>query len=135
LANDVTEFFPYAFQLLAQLVELNSPQFLQSTCKFLSLLSPNWWKRTSNVQALVRELNQESRLSEVHSIFSWLISSPVTAKHGSYVLSTVIQNLEYGVIAPYICGIWKDLFAAGRKLIRKFCQVFLDKHVTFHSQT
>jgi hypothetical protein len=35
LANDVTEFFPYAFQLLAQLVELNSPQFLQSTCKLL----------------------------------------------------------------------------------------------------
>jgi hypothetical protein len=82
-----------------------------------------------------RELNQESRLSEVHSIFSWLISSPVTAKHGSYVLSTVIQNLEYGVIAPYICGIWKDLCAAGRKPIRKFCQVFLDKHVAFHSQT
>ncbi|KAG2725563.1 hypothetical protein I3843_01G072700 [Carya illinoinensis] len=122
LANDVTEFFPYAFQLLAQLVELNSPPIPPNYMQiFELLLSPDSWKRASNVPALVRllqaflqkaplELNQEGRLNKVLGIFNTLISSPSTAEQGFYVLNTVIESLEYGVIAPYICHIWAALF-------------------------
>ncbi|KAF5464480.1 hypothetical protein F2P56_014554 [Juglans regia] len=122
LANDVTEFFPYAFQLLAQLVELNSPPIPPSYMQiFEILLSPDSWKRASNVPALVRllqaflqkaplELNQEGRLNKVLGIFNTLISSASTAEQGFYVLNTVIESLEYGVIAPYICHIWAALF-------------------------
>ncbi|OMO64274.1 hypothetical protein CCACVL1_21898 [Corchorus capsularis] len=92
LSNDVTEFLPYAFQLFALLVELNrppiSPNYMQI---FMLLLSPDSWKRSSNVPALVRllqaflqkaphELNQEGRLSQVLAARLWgkMLDSIVT---------------------------------------------------------
>ncbi|KAE7999346.1 hypothetical protein FH972_003788 [Carpinus fangiana] len=138
LANDVTEFFPYAFQLLAQLVELNSPPIPPIYMQiFEMLLSPDLWKRTSNVPALVRllqaflqkaphELSQEGRLNKVLGIFNTLISSSGTAEQGFYVLNTIIESLEYGVIAPYVCHIWAALFGQlqNRRTI-KFVKSFL----------
>ncbi|KAI5402779.1 hypothetical protein KIW84_050398, partial [Lathyrus oleraceus] len=57
LSNDVTEFFPYTFQLLALLVELNRPPIPPIYMQiFEILLSPDSWKRASNVPALVRLL-------------------------------------------------------------------------------
>ncbi|KAJ9171521.1 hypothetical protein P3X46_014879 [Hevea brasiliensis] len=148
LANDVTEFLPYAFQLLAQLVELSrppiSPNYMQI---FTLLLSPDSWKRNSNVPALVRllqaflqkashELNQEGRLSQVLGIFNRLVSSPSTDEQGFYVLNTVIENLDYGVIAPYMVHIWNALFTRLQnkrtvkfvKSLLIFMSLFLVKH-------
>ncbi|KAJ9188159.1 hypothetical protein P3X46_003548 [Hevea brasiliensis] len=148
LANDVTEFLPYAFQLLAQLVELSrppiSPNYMQI---FTLLLSPDSWKRNSNVPALVRllqaflqkaphELNQEGRLSQVLGIFNRLVASPSTDEQGFYVLNTVIENLDYGVIAPYMVHIWNALFTRLQnkrtvkfvKSLLIFMSLFLVKH-------
>lgn len=148
LGNDVSEFFPYAFQLLAQLVELNRPPIPQSYMAiFEILLSPESWKRASNVPALVRllraflqkaphELNGEGRLSQVLGIFNKLLSSPSSYEQGFYVLNTVIENLEYGVIVPYVPHIWTALFTELQKrrtvrLIKSlliFMSLFLVKH-------
>ncbi|GLT79782.1 hypothetical protein SLA2020_512570 [Shorea laevis] len=148
LANDVIEFLPYAFQLLAQLVELNrppiSPNYMQI---FVLLLSPDSWKRSSNVPALVRllqaflqkapnEVNQEGRLNQVLGIFNMLVSSPSTDEQGFYVLNTVIENLDYGVIALYMPNIWKALFVRLQdsrtikflKSLVIFMSLFLVKH-------
>lgn len=142
LANDVTEFFPYAFQLLAQLVELNRPPLPANYMQiFEILLSPDSWKRASNVPALVRllqaflqkaphELNQEGRLTKVLGIFETLISSASSAEQGFYVLNTVIENLEYGVIAPYICHIWAALF---RQLLNRRTVRFIKSFLIFMS--
>ncbi|XP_030488902.2 exportin-2 [Cannabis sativa] len=148
LSNDVSEFFPYAFQLLAQLLELNRPPIPPSyRAIFEILLSPDSWKRASNVPALVRllqaflqkaphELNQEGRLSQVLGIFKKLLSSPSSYEQGFFVLNTVIENLEYGVIAPYVTHIWAALFTEllsrrTIKLIKSlliFMSLFLVKH-------
>ncbi|CAN8314309.1 unnamed protein product [Cochlearia groenlandica] len=148
LANDITEFLPYAFQLLSQLVELNrpplSPNYMQI---FLLLLSPESWKRSGNVPALVRllqaflqkapqEVTQENRLSQVLGIFEKLVSSPSTDEQGFYVLNTVIEYLDYNVIAPYMKGIWNALFTRlhNKKTIKFqkslviFMSLFLVKH-------
>ncbi|GAV68224.1 CAS_CSE1 domain-containing protein/IBN_N domain-containing protein/Cse1 domain-containing protein [Cephalotus follicularis] len=148
LGNDVTEFLPYAFQLLAQLVELNrppiSPIYMQI---FGIILSPNSWKRSSNIPALVRllqaflqkapqELNQEGRLSQVLGIFDILVRNPSTAEQGFYVLNTVIENLEFSVIAAYIHHIWNSLFTCLErnrsvrfvKSLVIFMSLFLVKH-------
>ncbi|KAK7849788.1 exportin-2 [Quercus suber] len=138
LANDVTEFFPYAFQLLAQLVELNRPPIPPSYMQiFEILLSPESWKKASNVPALVRllqaflqkaphELLQEGRLIKVLEIFNTLISSPSTAEQGFYVLNTVIESLEYDVIEPNIRNIWAILFGQLQKWRAvKFLKSFL----------
>ena len=150
LTNDVTEFFPYTFQLLAQLVELNKspipPIYMQI---FVILLSPDSWKRSPNVPALVRllqaflqkapnEINQGDRLTKVLGIFDTLIQSSSTSDQGFYVLNTVIESLEYGVIKPYISHIWAALFRELQrrrtvKLIKSlliFISLFLIKHGT-----
>ncbi|WCJ36132.1 Exportin-2 [Euphorbia peplus] len=122
LANDVTEFFPYAFQLFALLVELSRPPISSGYMTiFARLLKPDAWKRNSDVPAFVRflqailqkiphELNQKGTLSQVLGVFSNLVQSPSTDEHGFYVLNTVIENLEYGILEPYIASIWIVLF-------------------------
>ena len=100
LQNDVTEFLPYAFQLLAQLVELNQPSIAPNYMEiFKLLLIPESWKRSSNVPALVRlleaflqkvphKISQEGRLAQVLGIFNMLVSSPSSDEHGFYVLNS-----------------------------------------------
>ncbi|KAJ8748577.1 hypothetical protein K2173_003478 [Erythroxylum novogranatense] len=138
LANDVTEFWPYAFQLLAQLMELNRPPvpaiYMQI---FALLLSPESWNRNSNVPALVcllqaflhktpHEINQEGRLSQVLGIFNKLVSAPSTDEQGFYVLNTVIESLDYSVIAAYMIHIWNALFTRlQKKRTVKFLKCFL----------
>ncbi|XP_054780699.1 exportin-2 [Prosopis cineraria] len=148
LSNDVTEFFPYTFQLLAQLVESNTPPIPPIYMQiFVILLSPETWKRAPNVPALVRllqaflqkapnEVNQEDRLTKVLGIFDTLIQSKATVEQGFYVLNTVIESLDYAVIECYISHIWAALFRELQhrrtvKLIKSlliFMSLFLIKH-------
>ncbi|KAK4411517.1 Exportin-2 [Sesamum angolense] len=114
---------------------------------FAILLMPESWKKSANVPALVRllqaflrkaphELNQQGRLSSVLGIFNTLVSSPSTDEQGFYVLNTVIENLGYDVIHPYISHIWVALFKRLQynrtvKFIKSlviFMSLFLVKH-------
>ncbi|XP_051129556.1 exportin-2-like [Andrographis paniculata] len=149
LSRDITEFFPYAFQLLAQLVDLNvTPLPGKYMDVFALLLLPESWKKSANVPALVRllqaflrkapyELNQQGRLSSVLGIFNTLVSSPSTDEQGFYVLNTVIDNLGYDVLTPYISHIWVALFNRLQQVNRTvkfikslviFMSLFLVKH-------
>lgn len=148
LTNDVTEFFPYTFQLLAQLVELNRPPIPPIYMQiFELLLSPETWKRASNVPALVRllqaflqkapnEISQGDRLTKVLGIFDTLVQSSSTSEQGFYVLNTVIESLQYDAIKPYISHIWAALFRELQKrrtvkFIKSlliFMSLFLIKH-------
>ncbi|XP_061348064.1 exportin-2-like [Gastrolobium bilobum] len=148
LTNDVTEFFPYTFQLLAQLVELNRPPIPPIYMQiFEILLSPDSWKRAPNVPALVRllqaflqkapnEISQGDRLTKVLGIFDTLIQSSGSSEQGFYVLNTVIESLEYDAIKPYISHIWAAIFRELQrrrtvKLIKSlliFMSLFLIKH-------
>ncbi|KAK1559825.1 hypothetical protein Q3G72_018825 [Acer saccharum] len=151
LQNDVTEFLPYAFQLLAQLVELNRPPIAPNYMEiFKILLIPESWKRSSNVPALVRllqaflqkvphEISQEGRLAQVLGIFNMLVSSPSSDDQGFYVLNTVIDNLEYGVIAPYVAHIWNALFVRLQnnrtvKFVKNFV-IFMSLFLVKHNST
>lgn len=148
LTNDVAEFFPYTFQLLALLVELNRPPIPPIYMQiFEILLSPDSWKKASNVPALVRllqaflqkaphEISQGDRLTKVLGIFDTLIQSSSTSEQGFYVLNTVIESLEYDVIKPYISHIWAAIFRELQKrrtvkLLKSlliFISLFLIKH-------
>ncbi|OXB34588.1 importin-alpha export receptor [Cryptococcus neoformans] len=56
LTNDVAEFIPYIFQILAQLLELHSPSELPPAYQALTgpLLSAALWEQRGNIPALVR---------------------------------------------------------------------------------
>ncbi|KAL2904063.1 Exportin-2 [Bienertia sinuspersici] len=114
LTNNVVEFFPYAFQLLAQLVELNRPPLPAHYMQFFDLLLlPDLWTKSADVPALVRllqaflrmaphELNQGGKLNEVLNIYSKLLPSSRTDEQAFFVLNTVIENLGYDVIGGYL---------------------------------
>ncbi|WOK97250.1 exportin-2 [Canna indica] len=122
LVDDVTEFWPYAFQIFAQLVEMSKPPLSDSYMQlFLVLLSPESWKRSGNVPALVRllqaylqkvpnELKNEGRLHQVILISINLISVSRTEELGFYVLNTVVENLSCEIVAPYFKEIWSAIF-------------------------
>lgn len=56
LAQDITEFIPYIFQILAQLLELHAPNDLPNEYQALlgPLLSAQLWEQRGNVPALAR---------------------------------------------------------------------------------
>jgi exportin-2 (importin alpha re-exporter) len=114
---------------------------------FEILLSPDSWKRTSSVPALVRllqaflqkapnEISQGDRLTKVLGIFDTLIQASSTSEQGFYVLNTVIESLPYDVITPYISHIWAAIFRELQKrrtvkLLKSlliFISLFLVKH-------
>lgn len=148
LSRDITEFFPYAFQLLAQLVEFNrSPLPANYMDIFAILLLPESWKKTVNVPSLVRllqaflrkaphELNQQGRLSNILGIFNDLVSTRSSVEQGFYVLNTVFENLGYDVLTAYTSSIWITLFGRLQgyktaKLVKSiiiFMSLFLVKH-------
>ena len=137
-ANDVIEFFTYAFQLQAQLIELNRPPIPPRYMQIFDvLLSIESWKKVSNIPALVRllqaflpkvthELKQEGRLFKVLEVFEKLVSSPTAAEQGFYVLITVIESLEYDEFEFYIPTIWAIVFGQPEKFrAEKFVKAFL----------
>lgn len=148
LAKEVTEFFPYAFQLLAQLVDLNRPPVPPHYMQIFDiLLTPDLWKKSANVPALVRllqsflqqasnELKREGRLIQVLGIFNQLVSSPSTEEQGFHILNPIIENLGYDVMAEYMNHIWASLFtrlqnSKTARLVRCliiFMSLFLVKH-------
>lgn len=148
LSNNVIEFFPYAFQLLAQLVELNrSPLPQQYMQIFGILLLPDLWSKAADVPALVRllqaflrmapnELNQGGELNKVLAIFGRLINSSRTDEQAFFVLNTVVENLGYDVIGKYMQDILVTLFKrlmnnATPKFVRCliiFMSLFIVKH-------
>lgn len=124
LRNDVTEFWPYAFQIFAQLVEMSRPPLSHNYMElFKVLLMPETWKMSANAPALVRllqaylqkvpneELNNEGGLSQVLGIFNKLVSTSNTEDLGFYVLNTVVENLGFEMIGQYIAHIWAALFS------------------------
>ncbi|KAM0932662.1 putative importin-beta domain, exportin-2, armadillo-like helical, exportin-2, central [Dioscorea sansibarensis] len=143
LVNDITEFWPYAFQIFAQLVETSKPPLSDSYMQlFQVLLSLESWKRSANVPALVRllqaylqkmpaELNREGRLSQVLAIFNKLVMSASTEELGFFVLNTVVENLGSDVLAPYIGHIWSALFT--RLQIRRNVKKFVNSLIIFMS--
>ncbi|CAO2822764.1 unnamed protein product [Amaranthus hypochondriacus] len=148
LTNNVIEFFPYAFQLLAQLVELNRPPLPAHYMQFFDLLLlPDLWTKSADVPALVRllqaflrmasnELNQGGKLIEVLNIYSKLLTSPRTDEQAYFVLNTVVENLGYEVIGEYLQNILVSLLTRlqsnpSPKFVRCliiFMSLFIVKH-------
>ncbi|KAK9054992.1 hypothetical protein SSX86_026071 [Deinandra increscens subsp. villosa] len=117
LVKDVTELFPYSFQLLAELVDLNRPPippFYMRVCDDI-LLVPLVWNKSANVPALVRlfqsfrqqapnELNSNSkvRLRKALGILEELVGKPGTEEQVLRLLNPIIENLRYDVMAEHM---------------------------------
>ncbi|XP_052163745.1 exportin-2 [Oryza glaberrima] len=122
LVEDISEFWPYAFQIFAQLVNLSRPPLSQNYMQLFGVLLSNaTWDRPPCVPALVRllraflrkipnELNQEGRLPNILVIFRSLLSRSSTEDSAFYMLNTLVENVSFDIMNPHINEIWSALF-------------------------
>ncbi|KAL5228605.1 hypothetical protein ABZP36_016870 [Zizania latifolia] len=122
LVEDIAEFWPYAFQIFAQLANLSQPPLSQNYMQLFGVLLSNaTWDRPPCVPALVRllraflrkipnELNQEGRLPNILAIFRSLLSRSSTEDSAFFMLNTLVENVGFDIMNPSIREIWGALF-------------------------
>ncbi|CAM8884566.1 unnamed protein product [Rhodiola kirilowii] len=151
LAEDgVLEFFPYAFQLLAQLVEFNNSPLPQIYTQIYEIiLLPELWKNSAYAPALARllraflqkaphELIQQGKLTQVLDTFKKLVLTPKTDDQGFYLLNTIIEYLRFEDLSAHTTFIWSVLFSRLQsnrtvkfvKSLVVFMSLFVVKHGT-----
>ncbi|KAI5806627.1 Cse1-domain-containing protein [Peziza echinospora] len=119
LGQDVQEFTPYVFQLLALLLESNPSAELPQRYQALiaPLLAPVLWDSRGNVPALVRLLQAitargaavivaHNQLEPILGIFQKLISSKLNEGHAFDLLEAIVLNFPPAALGPY----WKQIF-------------------------
>eukprot|EP00887_Chlorella_sp_A99_P002133 scaffold21.g2133.t1 len=128
------------FQILAQLLDLRppgtpAPEVYHAI--FPPLLTPVFWERSGNVPALVALLQAyvsraagavvaRGYLSPVLGVFQKLIASKAHDHEGFYVLNTLIESIDLGVMQQYLPTVWNLLFARLQSSrTTKFCRSFL----------
>ncbi len=122
LTEDVTEFTPYVFQLLAQLLSYRPGSEISEPYKllFAPILSPTLWERKGNVPALTDllctylkrgpELVVATKsLEGVLGIFQKLLSSRSTDHHANMFIDTIFLNFASTELAQYMPTIYNLL--------------------------
>jgi exportin-2 (importin alpha re-exporter) len=110
LERDVTEFGPYVFQILSQLMSLHSAE-LPSTYNTLipPLMDPSMWERRGYIRGMVQYLEtfirknsaaviNNNHLNPILGIFNKLVASKATDHLGIQLVCTVVETYEKGVL-------------------------------------
>jgi exportin-2 (importin alpha re-exporter) len=114
LAEDVADFVPYAFQLLAGLVEVRPsgalPPFLAEL--FAAVLQPVLWAASGNAPALVRLLQAgllrdpaffaPHHLQTLLGIYQTLMAGRANDIHAFALLSTLLQAMPQAQMQPFL---------------------------------
>ncbi|CCG83515.1 Importin-alpha re-exporter [Taphrina deformans PYCC 5710] len=114
LQNNITEFVPYVFQLIAQMLELRHNQPLLPAYEQLlrPILTPDLWDSRGNIPALVRLLQAFLRqspetfltnkfLEPVLGIFQKLIASKTNDGYGLDLMETIHESIPRASLVPY----------------------------------
>jgi len=111
LQKDVSEFSPYVFQILAQLLECRTSLSAAYTSLFPPILAPTMWERTANTPALVRLLcayitvGKETvgpRLEGVLGVFQKLLASRATDANACKLLSAIWRGFELAQLQQFV---------------------------------
>lgn len=141
LQEDVQEFHPYVFQVLAQLVEARGRGGGPLPETYLALLppllAPAFWERQGNVPALVRllrayaaaaggEVVARGLLPAALGVFQKLVASTAHDHEGLALLDALATWLDPGALAPYLSAVWTVLFQRLQaKRTPKFARCFV----------
>ncbi len=114
LANQVEEFTPYVFQLMAALLEANAEKALPAEYVPLigPILGPTLWEQRGNIPALVRllsaiiprasnELISGNQVENVLGVFQKLVAAKVSESYGVDLLETAISSFQASTLEPY----------------------------------
>ncbi|KAJ1997714.1 importin-alpha export receptor, partial [Coemansia thaxteri] len=119
LQEDVSEFMPYVFQILAQLLSVHqtSGRLPDAYISLLSpLLQPSLWGAQGNIPALVRllqsylqtggsQLASEGQLQPILGVFQRLIASRANDHHGFNLLLAISQFTPAESLKQYLKAI------------------------------
>eukprot|EP01039_Chlorochromonas_danica_P003040 gene3040-3317_t len=124
LAQDVSEFVPYVFQLLAQLLYASTPPGAQLSAAykalFAPLLVPVLWEKRGNIPALtdllraymargMSEVIANQQLTAVLGVIQKLLASKSTEVQAFLLLDAVLQFCPSATLAPYISTLFSLL--------------------------
>eukprot|EP00898_Chlorokybus_atmophyticus_P002722 jgi/Chlat1/3450/Chrsp23S03829 len=122
LEQDIQEFSPYVFQLLAFMAECRPAPLSEPYLALLpALVSPVLWERPGNVPALVRllqaylsqasqEVVARNQLQAILGVFQRLIGMKSHDHEGFYIVNAVVEKLPPATLAPYLPNVWSLLF-------------------------
>lgn len=115
LQSDVSEFSPYVFQILAQLLECKTSLSAAYESLFPPLLLPTMWERPGNIPALVRLLcaymdkgkaHVLPQLERVLGVFQKLLASRATDQQACKLLSAIFLAFEGAELQNYLSAIF-----------------------------
>jgi len=110
LQLDISEFTPYVFQVLAQLLECRTTLSPAYESLFPPLLTPVMWERPGNIPALVRlvcaymakgKAHVLPQLERVLGVFQKLLSVRSTDGHACRLLTSMWQVYDAAELAQY----------------------------------
>ncbi|RDA93454.1 hypothetical protein CP533_2671 [Ophiocordyceps camponoti-saundersi (nom. inval.)] len=123
LMEDVTEFLPYIFQILAQLLESSPTEGLSDNFKALlaPLMAAPLWETRGNVPACTRLLSavipraskvivEENQLEPVLGIFQKLLGGKKSELLAFDILDTVVQSFDAKTLDKYFDTIIQLLY-------------------------
>jgi exportin-2 (importin alpha re-exporter) len=121
LAQDLTEFGPYAFQVLSQLMALHSSELPSMYSDVIPpLLVPSMWDRRGYVRGMVLYLEsyikkdssavvRDGRLEPILGVFNKLVASKATDHLGIQLLCTILETYDAATMATYMNAIVRVL--------------------------
>ncbi|XP_074106561.1 chromosome segregation 1 [Cotesia typhae] len=123
LTQDIQEFIPYVFQILALLLELRTGSEVPDSymALFPCLLAPSLFDRQGNIHPLNRLLQAyvnlgahqiiaQDKTSGLLGVFQKLIASKANDHEGFLLMQAIIQHFPAEVLQPYIKQVFVLLF-------------------------
>ncbi|KAB5591104.1 Importin-alpha export receptor [Ceratobasidium theobromae] len=114
IQQDVDQFIPYVFQILAQMLEIHKTGVPPAYSSLVGILfTPAVWQQRGNVPALVRLVKafvaKDPRSVDVRTVLAVvqqrLIPSRVNDVYGFELLETLVAHLPVDAIGPLFSGI------------------------------
>ncbi|SCZ88440.1 BZ3500_MvSof-1268-A1-R1_Chr2-1g04412 [Microbotryum saponariae] len=115
LQNDISEFTPFVFQILSQLLELHAEGDFPEAYRVLlpPMLTPALWESKGNVPALVRLLRaflargapsivEANQLPPMLGIFQHLVGSKANDAYGFELLESIVEYVPLNSIRQYM---------------------------------
>ncbi|KAL6925754.1 hypothetical protein ACO0SA_000355 [Hanseniaspora valbyensis] len=141
LADDVTEFIPYSFQLLSFIVENtpdNVPLSVQIAQLSQPLLTPSVWELRGNIPAttrfLVSLLKKDptiySDIQPILGLFQKLINSKKLFYHGFEILEALLIKVNTDVMTPYL----KSILGLILGRLQNKDMIFIKRFIVFIAQ-
>lgn len=135
LQDDVTEFGPYVFQVMAQLMSLHAGALPETYAGLMApMLSPSMWDRRGYIPGMVQYINvyirknsaavlSANQVQPILGVFQKLLASKATDHFGLQLLDAVLVTFDATTLSSYVDTIIQVLMSrVQRAKTAKLCQ-------------